>query len=180
MLFLVPFQAERMKETPEIGRKVADIILKLTMMASGDSSYLPYHFIVDDPAGNSFVQNPSAPAKDPNMSLRYYMRKPEQDLSLGLQPEKGTYKDDKESNYLSLVNGKSFGDKQEEASSENTVKALEGNLTSLDYSKFDDEKVVNIPSPCPHCGVMGNSITAFTSIPHFKEVIVWRVLQKDY
>jgi zinc finger protein len=38
--------------------------------------------LLDDPAGNSFVQNPSAPAHDPNAVLMQYTRSKEQDVAL--------------------------------------------------------------------------------------------------
>lgn len=67
----------------------------------------PFIVIVDDCAGNSFVENLFAPHPDPRMSVRHYnklewhqniscrlivYRTPEQDMSLGLQPEHGTYR----------------------------------------------------------------------------------------
>jgi hypothetical protein len=35
---------------------------------------MPYHFIIDDPSGNSFVQNPHAPANDVYVSYNEYIR----------------------------------------------------------------------------------------------------------
>lgn len=33
-------------------------------------SELPFTMVVDDPSGNSFVENPSAPNKDPALKVR--------------------------------------------------------------------------------------------------------------
>ena len=79
-----------MQQTPEIGIKVAEIILQLSKMASGE--ILPFTIQLDDPSGNSFIQNPFAPTKDPQLKVGHYRRSPEQDLALGLQPDKGTYR----------------------------------------------------------------------------------------
>jgi zinc finger protein len=38
----------------------------------------PFHFILDDPAGNSFVENPYAPNSDPYASITPYIRTTEQ------------------------------------------------------------------------------------------------------
>ena len=84
------YQNERMQQTPEIGIKVAEIILQLSKMASGD--ILPFTIQLDDPSGNSFIQNPLAPTKDPQLKVGHYRRSPEQDSALGLQPDKGTYR----------------------------------------------------------------------------------------
>ncbi len=43
-------------------QKIDDYCLTLKEYASGTK--MPYTFIVEDPSGNSFVQNPSAPTAD--------------------------------------------------------------------------------------------------------------------
>ena len=104
------YQEERLRQTPEIGVKVGEIINQLERMATGQASVFPFKVIVDDPSGNSFIQNPNAPAKDPHLRTGFYYRSPEQDVSLGLQPSKGLYKDDKDSNFKALITGPAFGD----------------------------------------------------------------------
>eukprot|EP01038_Epipyxis_sp_PR26KG_P014879 gene14879-20008_t len=164
-------QAERMSATPEIGAKVADVILNLTLMSEGLK--LPFHVMVDDPAGNSFLQNPYAPQNDANLVVRHYNRTAEQDISLGLQPDKGVYKDDKESNFASLINGRSFGAEDIIADipteiSDNMLRTTEDN----DHVRLGRSEVISIPSCCPNCSMEGESLTALTDIPHFKEVII--------
>ena len=44
-----------------------------------------FTLILDDVSGNSFIENPHAPKKDPCMTFVQYMRSTEQDASLGLQ-----------------------------------------------------------------------------------------------
>lgn len=55
--------------TPQIGAKVAEIITKLTLMSAGVDGEFPFTMVVDDPSGNSFVENPSAPNKDPDLTV---------------------------------------------------------------------------------------------------------------
>jgi ZPR1 zinc finger protein len=95
------YQRERMAQYPEIGSKVAEVITALTMYSAGVN--LPFRICVDDPSGNSFIQNPYAPGPDPNMKQAFYYRTPEQDMELGLAPNKPVFKDDKDSNFLGLV-----------------------------------------------------------------------------
>lgn len=47
------------------------MIAKLTTMCAGFDSDFPFTMVVDDPSGNSFVENPSAPNKDPALSVSY-------------------------------------------------------------------------------------------------------------
>lgn len=57
---------------------IAQVILQLTLMSSGEPSALPFHLQLDDPAGNSFIQNLLAPHPDPQLTTRLYTRSPEQ------------------------------------------------------------------------------------------------------
>lgn len=41
--------------------------------------------IINDPSGNSFIQNPFAPQKDRALSVSCYNRTPEQNTALGIQ-----------------------------------------------------------------------------------------------
>jgi hypothetical protein len=116
------YQAERIVQYPEVGEKVAQVILQLTLMSKGIDNLLPFDIVLDDPAGNSFVENPFAPLNDPFLKVKlcnykftlyllqtsYYIRSPEQDVSLGLQPNKGNFKDDSESHFTDLIS-KPFG-----------------------------------------------------------------------
>lgn len=143
------YQRERIAENPEAGARVSEIIMGLSRLVGGDESLFPFDIVLDDPAGNSYIENLSAPLRDPDMSFKYYYRSPEQDLALGLQPNKGTFRDEKGTNFASLMSG-NFGDSEVLGRSE----------------------VISIPSNCPNCSALGNSLTAVTDIPHFKEVII--------
>lgn len=193
---LALYQAERMEQSPEVGTKVAEIITQLTQMAFGNA--FPFHISVDDPAGNSFVENPAAPSTDPNMTIRRYFRTAAQDQALGLQPDKGMYKDDKESNFKELVYGEGFGAIKKEKNQEqrsgdeeklapaDAVRAIASSSSSSSVVAEGGEasaaaaaplfnghgEVISIPGCCPNCGKMGESLTAITTIPHFKEVII--------
>lgn len=39
-------------------------------MSAGVDSEFPFTMVVDDPSGNSFVENPSAPNRDPALAVR--------------------------------------------------------------------------------------------------------------
>ncbi len=48
-----------------------------------DGEKLPFTIILDDPSGNSFIQNPYAPSSDPYNTIEHYIRSKEQ-LMVGL------------------------------------------------------------------------------------------------
>ena len=47
----------------------------------------PFHFEVDDPTGNSFIENPNAPYRDEQMTIKKYRRTPEQNAFLGIRDD---------------------------------------------------------------------------------------------
>lgn len=53
----------------------------------GDESILPYHFVIDDPAGNSYIKNLVFPQTDPNLKIEKYSRTHQQLREMGYQPE---------------------------------------------------------------------------------------------
>lgn len=57
---------------PETAMKLDEFIEKLERMCDGKE--MPYHFIIDDPSGNSYVQNPHAPARDVYVTTKLYER----------------------------------------------------------------------------------------------------------
>ncbi|XP_033758824.1 zinc finger protein ZPR1-like [Pecten maximus] len=77
-------QPTRMEQCPEIAAKINDVILKLTMLKTVEK---PFTVVVDDPTGNSFVENPHAPKSDPNTVVKHYTRTSDQDTALGIMEE---------------------------------------------------------------------------------------------
>ncbi|KJE91981.1 zinc finger protein [Capsaspora owczarzaki ATCC 30864] len=78
---LAQAQPQRYMVDPETAAKVAEFIGRLESLLDCET---PFTFIVDDPAGNSFVENPCAPEKDPTMTVEYYERTAEHNEALGM------------------------------------------------------------------------------------------------
>ncbi|KAM6370640.1 zinc finger protein ZPR1 isoform 2-T2 [Pluvialis apricaria] len=68
----------------EVARKIDEFIGKLKQLKEVHSSFT---FIIDDPSGNSFVENPHAPQKDDALVVTHYRRTPQQAAMLGLEGE---------------------------------------------------------------------------------------------
>ncbi|XP_078537990.1 zinc finger protein ZPR1 [Lissotriton helveticus] len=77
-------QAARREKEQDVAAKIDEFIGKLEKLKEVDS---PFTLIIDDPSGNSFVENPSFPQKDEAMTVTHYKRSTEQDTMLGLGPE---------------------------------------------------------------------------------------------
>jgi len=151
-------QAFRMENCPDVGAAVAEIIVKLSLMASGEE--LPFTIVVDDPAGNSFLENPFVPHPDPKMTIEHYLRSPTQDMACGLQPTEAA----KEDGYID-------DSKTTHQAPNEQVEGAEG-LMFDSSSDIGRKEVITLPSSCPNCMTAGESNMCITDIPHFKEIII--------
>ncbi|XP_031989665.1 zinc finger protein ZPR1 [Corvus moneduloides] len=77
-------QPARRATDKEVARKIDEFIGKLRQLKEVNS---PFTFILDDPSGNSFVENPHAPQRDEALVVTHYRRSPQQSALLGLEGE---------------------------------------------------------------------------------------------
>ena len=66
-------EEEHKKVDPQTAEANDQFLLKLRARATGES---PFIFILDDPTGNSFIENPFTPSLDPSLSIKFYDRTP--------------------------------------------------------------------------------------------------------
>ena len=52
-----------------------------------DGRHYPFHLIIEDPSGNSFVQNPNAPNKDNLLKTEYFPRTVDFYETMGYNPD---------------------------------------------------------------------------------------------
>jgi len=135
---------------------VQGIIEKLTAMCSGTATY-PFTVTIDDPAGNSYIENPHAPSPDKNLVTSHYTRTPTQDMSIGLQPSAAARE-------AGTIDDGNVDHKNKEWSG--------GTAVDDDVSKLGIEEVMSFPGDCSGCGAPTTTNMCMTRIPHFKEVII--------
>ncbi|NWR36727.1 ZPR1 protein, partial [Tachuris rubrigastra] len=75
-------QPARRATDEEVAGKIDEFIGKLRQLKEMSS---PFTFIIDDPSGNSFVENPHAPRRDDALVVTHYRRTPQQAAMLGLE-----------------------------------------------------------------------------------------------
>ncbi|KAH0794698.1 zinc finger protein [Histomonas meleagridis] len=100
-----------------------------------------FDLILDDPSGNSFIENPLAPQKDPNLSVRFYKRTPEQAEAIGLMTKPQT----------------------------DNFELDDGERIDSVFAQGDNE-VMSFDTECPVCSVNGTMKSCTLHIPHFKEI----------
>lgn len=139
---------------PEIAEKIDEIIAKLTKYRSGE---VPFTLLLEDVAGNSFIENPFAPDNDPALTIEHFVRTPEQDEQLGLTVPDEDEKDEKDEKENAPLNLK------------DEVLEFPGNCQSCQTPTGMRMKVVEIPhfkeviimaSACDACGYKSNEVKA--------------------
>lgn len=78
-------QELRKDSDPESYEKINEFIKVAKEYATG--AKLPFMIILDDPSGNSYIQNPYAPSTDPYNKIEYYIRTKEQLIEMGYSPD---------------------------------------------------------------------------------------------
>jgi zinc finger protein len=117
----------------------------------------PFELIIDDPAGNSFIENPHVPNPDPHLKKETYERTPRQDMSLGLQPSQAAVEDgtiqDSNPQHKNVAN-----------------KAASHGVTV--ENQIGRQEVIKFPTTCSNCYKPAETDMCVIDIPHFKEVVI--------
>lgn len=186
-------QEERRLVDPDTALKIDEFIEKLERMWDGKD--MPYHFKIDDPSGNSYVQNPHAPAGDVYVKTKHYERTNKDLEEMGFknpyQEEEDKNEERKEVDETTHKEIKKPDFTAEETeqmmkkAKEAETKTHERDYASgggMDYSKSIDDQnkeegninneVFCIPMPCYQCGDNGLQKNCTSYIPHFKQIII--------
>ncbi|KAH9500370.1 nucleolar zinc-finger protein [Bulinus truncatus] len=141
-------QEQRKEEHPEVAEKIEEFIKKLKELKMVQK---PFHFVLDDPSGNSFLENP-----DPHLVVAHYTRTRLQDESLGIL-------DQQESDSNAVV-GQDDG---EGFNTQNEVLNFQTNCPRCGSPCDTHMKLVNIPyfkevvimaTTCEKCGHRDNEV----------------------
>lgn len=135
-------QNVRKTEHPEIAEQIADFIKELEKLRILET---PFTLILDDISGNSHIENPNEPQKDPKCHIQNYIRTTEQNHKLGIF------------------------DREELSTDEGILHPIAEDEFSLE--NFQSE-VLQFPTNCNNCSAACKTNMKVTNIPHFKEVII--------
>lgn len=139
-------QEERKLKQPEVFEKIETFVAKL--QDAIDGKCFPFHFIFNDPSGNSFIKNPYAPNQDHNMIIQKIPRTLEQLSQMGYSIENAVEQVEQSKKALSDIL---------ENESKNRFKTLDAHR--IDFSKPLTEDVKGeslvFQVPCHSCGLEG-------------------------
>ncbi|KHN08024.1 Zinc finger protein ZPR1 [Glycine soja] len=172
---LQTLQEERKKVAPETAEAIDQFLVKLRACAKGESAFT---FILDDPAGNSFIENPFAPSSDPSLTIKFYERTPEQQASLGYlvgsthiegthdqAPERGEVTADQ-------VRREPHGSIGATAGHRAIAQSNSSEIAEALFRYTAPEEVMTFPTSCGACAARCETRMFVTNIPYFQEVIV--------
>ncbi|XP_034389466.1 zinc finger protein ZPR1 [Cyclopterus lumpus] len=132
-------QPARLEADPEVAEKIGVFIRKLRKLKEVEKEFT---LVIEDPSGNSFVENPAAPQKDEALVVSHFKRTVQQDAQLGLRAD-----DD-------------LGEEEgEEEPTGNDLDTMRGEVLAFNTN-------------CPECNAPASTNMKLVQIPHFKEVII--------
>ncbi|KAK6645786.1 hypothetical protein PHAVU_L001601 [Phaseolus vulgaris] len=173
---LQALQEERKKVAPETAGAIDQFLVKLRACATGESCIT---FILDDPVGNSFIENPFAPSSDPSLTIKFYERTPEQQASLGYLVDsaqaEGTHVDAPgggEAVTTDQVRREPHGSVGATAGHRAIAQSNSAEIAEALFRYTAPEEVMTFPSTCGACAASCETRMFVTNIPYFQEVIV--------
>ncbi|XP_020976764.1 zinc finger protein ZPR1 [Arachis ipaensis] len=173
---LQALQEERRKVSPETAEAIDQFLVKLRACATGESAFT---FILDDPAGNSFVENPFAPSSDPSLTIKFYDRTPEQQALLGYLVDstqiEGTRNEAQAGGNAVVtdqVRGEPHGSVGATAGHRAIAQSSSSEIAEALFRYTAPEEVMTFPSTCGACATKCETRMFVTNIPYFQEVIV--------
>ena len=132
--------------------KMQSFLARLALYVAGQN--FPFEVSVDDPSGNSCIENPALPKEDKQLKVEHYVRTDEQNKGLGLTPQ-WTEENDGSRPFV-----------EPKGSVIQEKKVLGEERVSL------EKEVFAIPAECPNCHFPGKSEMCIIDVPFFKEVII--------
>ncbi|XP_056293170.1 zinc finger protein ZPR1 [Pseudoliparis swirei] len=136
-------QPARLEADPVAAEKIGLFIRRLRSLKEGEEEFT---LVIEDPSGNSFVENPAAPRKDEALAVTHFKRTARQDAQLGLRAD-----DD--------VEEEEEAEKEEEEEDANDLDTMRGEVLAFNTN-------------CPECCAPASTNMKLVQIPHFKEVII--------
>lgn len=180
-------QARRHVEAPEVAAAIDKFIERLRGLQQVAE---PFTLLIDDPAGNSFVDNPFAPKPDPDATTTTYCRTREQCDMLGLQfgveddpAPAAAAASDPGAAAAAATAVPAGGAESGEAGAGGAVAAAAGSVAAavaaavaavdLGAGEIEKDEILHISSTCPNCMAEVQCQIKPINIPYFKDVMIY-------
>ncbi|CAL9728080.1 zinc finger chaperone Zpr1p [Monosporozyma unispora] len=158
-------QEERLKIDENLHDQIDTVIQRVKSFINCDPNTVPLTFILDDPAGNSWIEyKPGEPQH--KWSHAEYPRTDEQNVLVGILTQ-----DQLEQRRLAKL--KELSNRERNTSEAANIEKSSNKFLSdsTDIENFNNE-VQTFRATCPSCGGSCDTHMKPVNIPHFKEVII--------
>jgi zinc finger protein len=156
-------QPARLEQYPDLHKQIEGIIGILQSYYDNDTAFT---ISIDDPTGNSYVENLHAPNNDPQMTVKFYNRTKEMNEQIGLPAE----------------------EPEEEFDLEEQVHVFPGNCSRcnapsetrmhmLDIPHF--KEVIIMATDCEKCGYKSNEVKAGGAISPYGQRIILKMTDSE-
>ncbi|KAL3137445.1 hypothetical protein ABBQ32_006965 [Trebouxia sp. C0010 RCD-2024] len=163
-------QEERRAADPATAKRIDEFLAKLDACQQGECAFT---VLVDDPAGNSYVESPGGnPHQDAILQAEHYDRSHQQQIDVGLlAPEEAQ---------ASADQGEIAADDPHHGPGAVGASALQKALARIQGDKAEQimskytapDEVLELPGHCLACNAEAVTRVFQTSIPYFKEVVI--------
>lgn len=132
-------QEHRKEQFPEIYEKISSIVSKIEDFLEKPTKLT---IIIDDPSGNSYIENFMYPKTDPKLRYIYYIRSKEQMIQMGYATE------------------------------EDGEQPIEEDGIDIGHHEIDKQEIFHFNTNCPACHKPSETRMHLIEIPYFKEVLI--------
>lgn len=132
-------QNHRKDEFPEVYEKICSIVSNIESFLENPTKLT---IIIDDPSGNSYIENLLYPKTDPKLRCIYYVRSKEQMIQMGYATE------------------------------DEGAQPAEEDGIDLAHHEIDKQEVFHFKTNCPACQKPSETRMHLIEIPYFKEVLI--------
>eukprot|EP01112_Ceratiomyxa_fruticulosa_P017640 TRINITY_DN5536_c0_g1_i1.p1 TRINITY_DN5536_c0_g1~~TRINITY_DN5536_c0_g1_i1.p1 ORF type:complete len:526 (-),score=131.00 TRINITY_DN5536_c0_g1_i1:100-1677(-) len=160
-------QVLRRIEDAETADKIDSFISLLTSTLHLEKG--PFVFVVDDPSGNSYIENPLAPNEDPQLKITHYVRTEQQDIACGLTPHTHANNTQAHEQAREKINQQIANTTPSTTTTTTTTSSY---THPGDEDKDKEKEVMTFPDFCTSCGEPGELRMVQTSIPYFKDIVL--------
>ena len=168
---LLDKQPERREVCPEIAEQIDKFCSRLDNLLLVET---PFTFILEDPTGNSFVENPNAPEPDPLLKTEHYIRSKDDEDLLGIteikeaqdEEEKPQVVQNEESEVITF-----------EAMCNACGKEAVCNMKEVQIPFF--KKILLMANVCDHCGFKDSEVKSAGGIAEKGQRIKLQMTDSD-
>lgn len=168
-------QEERRKVDVALAGKVEEFMGRLEALKQLKDTF---NILLDDPSGNSFIENPFTPSPDPHLSQSHYTRTRQQSVAMGYEPEEEEAENEAETeeetntNETTITDTNNQVDKHTDAPKEEHKEMQNpADEEGSDSWNFQGE-VLSFATQCPSCRIACQTNMKMIDIPYFKQVVV--------